>query len=483
MKDKNQLSGRWVVMIAVFIATFMTSVEVTIVTTALPSIISALQGLAAQSWIMSAYLLTMAISTPVYGKLADSLGRQKIFQWGVVIFTLGSLLSGLANSIYLLIAARALQGFGAGAIMPLTFTIIADYFSFKERTRILALNNTAWGLSALVGPMIGGFLVDNLSCHWVFFVNVPLGVLVFILIQVGYKKQKFQSQKFNVDFLGIIWLSLTLITLLIGVELLSNSWMFSIILFIIAFISLWLFINNEKQVSDPLIAPKMFANRTFFTQIATCTLLSGVLIGYQVYFPIWLQSLYRVNATKAGLVVTSSSILWLVGSFILGYLMNHFIPKKISIIAIGILIISYISLSFANLHFPIWAFYLIAMLNGFSMGTVISMNLILAQYIAPPQMVGSASSIVTLGRSLGQTVMSGVYGSIFNLVINATRGAIPFYKINDIISSNTSNIKPNPIMSNVILNGLHGIFICVSIILIISFIINLRDPLNKIVNK
>lgn len=133
-------------MAAVFIATFMTSVEVTIVTTALPTIISELHGLSLQSWIMSAYLLTTAITTPIYGKLADSLGRKRIFQFGVVLFTVGSLLSGLSPSIGMMIGFRALQGIGAGAVMPLTFTIIADYYSFAERARIIAFNNTAWGL-------------------------------------------------------------------------------------------------------------------------------------------------------------------------------------------------------------------------------------------------------------------------------------------------------------------------------------------------
>lgn len=144
MSTSTKPQGRGLVMAAVFIATFMTSVEVTIVTTALPAIISDLHGLAYQSWIMSAYLLTTAITTPIYGKLADTLGRRGVFQWGVVLFTLGTLLSGLAPHILLLILARALQGIGAGAVMPLTFTIIADYYDFAHRANVLALNNTAW---------------------------------------------------------------------------------------------------------------------------------------------------------------------------------------------------------------------------------------------------------------------------------------------------------------------------------------------------
>uniref|UniRef100_UPI00262E8924 MFS transporter n=1 Tax=uncultured Bifidobacterium sp. TaxID=165187 RepID=UPI00262E8924 len=145
----DQSSNRVLTMAAVFIATFMTSVEVTIVTTALPSIISSLHGLEYQSWIMSAYMLTAAIATPVFGKLADTVGRRGVFLWGVVIFTVGTLLSGLAPHILLLVLARAVQGIGAGAVMPLTFTIIADLYDYSRRANVLALNNTAWGLSAL----------------------------------------------------------------------------------------------------------------------------------------------------------------------------------------------------------------------------------------------------------------------------------------------------------------------------------------------
>ncbi|MCH4165635.1 MAG: MFS transporter, partial [Lentilactobacillus diolivorans] len=360
-------NNRWIIMTAVFIATFMTSVEVTIVTTALPSIISELHGLAFQSWIMSAYLLTTAITTPIYGKLADTMGRRVIFQWGVIIFTLGSFLSGLSPSILILILARALQGIGAGAVMPLTFIIIADIFSFKERANVLALNNTAWGLSALVGPLIGGFLVDQLSWHWVFFVNVPLGLIVMVLIQLGYHEKIQLKKKLVIDRLGITWLAVCLVSLLIAIQMLDTQPWLALGLVIIAAISLILLIRQEGRFENPLMSPKMFRSPTFSIQILTATILSGVLIGYQVYFPIWLQSLYRVSATKAGLVVTSSSVMWLIASFFVGTLIAKFVPKRISISLIIVLLLGYLGLLFAGKTFPVWAFYVIAMVNGTGM--------------------------------------------------------------------------------------------------------------------
>lgn len=476
MSTSVKPQNRGLVMAAVFIATFMTSVEVTNVTTALPAIISDLHGLAYQSWIMSAYLLTTAITTPIYGKLADTIGRRGIFQWGVVLFTLGTLLSGLAPHIFLLILARALQGIGAGAVMPLTFTIIADYYDFAHRANVLALNNTAWGLSALVGPLIGGFLVDQLSWHWVFFVNVPLGILVFLLIQIGYREPSREHGVLTIDWLGILWLAVTLIALLLGIQALDRQPVLAGVLLVLALVAGLQLYHQEQKAPDPLIAPKMFHNFTFTVQILTALLLSGVLIGYQVYFPIWLQSLYHLGATTAGLVVTSSSVLWLASSFLVGPLIKRFVPRTMTLWLVAILTLAYLLLTIASPHFPVWAFYVIAMINGTVMGIVISMNTVLSQHLVGKEYVGSATSILTLGRSLGQTVMTGIYGATLTLVIRANLHGTTFKAVNAAISANAAAKSNDPQVAATILTGLHGVFVMVVIVMVLVFILNLRDP-------
>ncbi|GAB7389940.1 hypothetical protein LGFR6_05630 [Lactococcus garvieae] len=211
MKRKEHLA----IVIAIFIATFMTSVEVTIVTTAMPTIISQLKGLELQSWVFAIYLLISAIATPIYGKLADNLGRKNIFIFGLVSFVIGSILCGIAPNMLFLIIFRAIQGIGAGAVMPLTFTIIADLFDFEERAKIMALNNTAWAISALVGPLLGGWIVDTLGWHWVFFINVPLGLITLLLTIFGYKDVHEKTAKQPMDWAGIASLSVLLVSLLL----------------------------------------------------------------------------------------------------------------------------------------------------------------------------------------------------------------------------------------------------------------------------
>lgn len=468
---------RTTMMVAVLIATFMTSVEVTIVTTAMPTIIANLHGLAWQSWIMAAYLLTTAITTPIYGKLADTYGRKRLFQWGVAVFTLGSLFSGLAPTIGWLIAARALQGVGAGAVMPLTFTLIADFFAYDQRAQAMALNNSAWGLSALLGPLLGGFLVDQLSWHWVFFVNVPLGVIVFGLTAWAYQESVPTGQRQAIDFVGIAWLTLGLVALLLAAQSLSGRSWLAVGLALVAIAAIWAFVRQERRFATPLISPKLFASKTFSVQIITACLLSGVLIAYQVYFPIWLQGLYQVPATAAGFCVSFSSIMWLVAGFLVSWTLKHLPPRRLTMWVVTIQAVFYGGLVVLGAHFPVWGFYVVAAVNGFGMGLVISQNTILAQHLAPKALVGSATAVLTLGRSLGQTVMTAVYGGLLNVMLNWHRGAISMQTLNAVVAGHSHGAQA----ASVLLQALQTVFVFVVGLLVIVWLVNRADPNRDII--
>ncbi|KRL36712.1 major facilitator superfamily protein [Lacticaseibacillus manihotivorans DSM 13343 = JCM 12514] len=470
-------SKKLIVMAAVLIATFMTSVEVTIVTTAIPTIIANLHGLAWQSWIMAAYLLTTAITTPIYGKLADTYGRKRLFQWGVAVFTGGSLLSGLSPSIGWLIVARGIQGIGAGAVMPLTFTLIADFFPYEKRAQAMALNNSAWGLSALLGPLLGGFLVDHLSWHWVFFVNVPLGVIVFGLTAFGYHESTTMATKQPLDRQGIAWLTISLVSLLLAAQSLSRSPGFAFGLVIICGIALWRLVKVEQQATSALISPVLFRSKTFVVQIVTACLLSGVLIGYQVYFPIWLQGLDHVNATAAGFSVSFSSIMWLVAGFLVSWTLKHLVPRRLTMAVVVIQAISYGGLVLLGAHFPVWGFYVVAAINGFGMGLVISQNTILAQHLAPKQLVGTATAMLTLGRSLGQTVMTAIYGGVLNVVLQLRRGSVPMRELDAVVAGGAGSLQA----AGVLLSALQAVFVLVVMLLAIVWVVNACDPNREVI--
>ncbi|MQS76373.1 MFS transporter [Companilactobacillus halodurans] len=487
---KNNESNLLLIMIAIFIATFMTSVETTIVTTAMPTIISKLNGLSLQSWVFAMYLLTTAVSTPIYGKLSDRIGRKPVFMMGLIVFSLGSFLCGISSNIYSLIFFRAIQGIGGGAIIPTTFTMIADLFTYERRSNMLAMNNTAWGISALLGPLIGGFIVDKLNWHWIFFVNVPLGIIVLILTLIGFKENKKPAKKDPIDVKGIFSLSGFLVSLLLLFQLLGNKspdWLLALLMAIIfiAF-AIW-FVKAEKRAIDPMIPLTLFKNKLFTIEILTASLLSGVQSGFQIYFPIWLQSIYKVPASVAGLAITPSPVMWLVASFFVGALVKRFIPKNITIPIAIIQLLFYIPLIFARTSFPMLLFYIISGVTGAGLGIVVTMNILVAQEVVGEKEVATASSMLTLGRTLGQTVMTSVLGLIFNLSINQGINKfknVNLHQANQFISSNSSvhfNATILNDLQTIILKGMHTVFLATIMLFIIIVIINFRDKNKDII--
>ena len=305
------------VTVSVFVATFMTAIEGTIVSTAMPTIVGSLHGMEIMNWVFSIYLLTNAMLTPIYGKLADKIGRKPVFMIGIIIFILGSSLCGFAQDMLTLIIARAIQGVGAGAILPVALTIIADMYTLDKRAKILGLNSAAWGIASIFGPLAGGFIVDTVGWHWIFVINVPIGLVLLGLISIFLVEPKRERTK--------------MLTLLLGFQMISDNGFTLVtfgclslsVLFFVAFVMI------EKRAQDPVIDLHLFNQPTFVLVNLIAALISGFLMGIDVYIPMWMQGVLGKSAGIGGLVLAPMSLLWMAGSFIASSFMEKYAMKKV----------------------------------------------------------------------------------------------------------------------------------------------------------
>ncbi len=467
---------------ALFIATFMTAVEGTIVATALPTIVGDLHGVELMNWIVAIYLLTNAMATPVFGKLADRIGRKPVFEVGLAVFVCGSLLSGLAQSMPVLIVMRALQGIGAGAIMPVTFTIIADIYPFEKRAKVLGFNGSAWGIAALVAPLLGGFIVQQLSWHWIYFINVPIGIITMLIVWVALQED-YQPHNAPVDFWGTLWLVVGLLLLLLGFQAIAtpHGGLKLLGFLVVAALCFWLFVRQERKAQDPIIDLRLFTNRAFVITNLVAALISGFVIGYETYMPMWVQGVLGKSAAWGGFVITPSSLMWIVGSFVAGKLLVTMSAKRIINLALVILLIGGGILALVPETTPYWAFLVIACGLGFGFGAIITTTTVRAQAVVAKDTVGVATSFNTLSRTLGQTLMVAVFGVILNLQMAhgvATDSRLSTEMLNRLIDPQKAKSLPEtvlPALQRIVYSGLHYIYWATVIVVALALVVNIFD--------
>lgn len=474
-----------VVTIAIFVATFLSAVEGTIVSTAMPTIVGDLKGVSIMNWVFSIYLLTNALATPIYGKLADRIGRKPVFLFGLIVFVGGSMMSGLSNSMGQLIFWRAIQGIGAGTIMPVSFTIIADIYPFEKRAKVMGFNGSAWGIASVVAPLLGGFIVDQLSWHWVFFINIPIGLIAMIMIW-GFLHEEKHVTHSKLDVLGILWLSVSLIGLMYGFQLLSmtshSPW--SVLLsFAIFIVSLLLFVRQEKRVEDPIIFLNLFKNRTFVIQNFAAAMVSAYLIAFNVYLPMWTQGLLGLRASMAGFAVTPSSIMWIVGSFIAGRMLAKSNPQKLLFFSLSILTVMGIAMVLLPQQTPFWVFLAFSTVFGIGFGTTITGSTVTSQSLVSHEIIGVATSFNTLARSLSQTITIAVFGIIMNhsmaagISAHASQG-VKLSMMNKMINPQTVTQLPQhliPTLRQIYYTGLHNVFLVALGLVMLALIVNIFD--------
>lgn len=466
MKETKQTNVK-VVTVAVFVATFMTAIEGTIVTTAMPTIVGSLHGIEIMNWVFSIYLLTNAMLTPIYGKLADKVGRKPIFLVGTLLFMVGSALCGFSNSMLTLIVARGIQGMGAGAMMPVALTIIADLYSMEKRAKILGLNSTAWGIASVVGPLAGGLIVDTIGWHWIFFINVPIGVVLLLLVWRYLVEPKRQQATKKMDYLGSLALMAALLTLLLAFQFMGDGgFSGSVALLLVAAVaSLAGFVVIEKRAEDPVISLSLFQSRIFIVVNAVAALASGFLMGIDVYIPMWMQGVLGLAAGIGGLVLAPLSIFWMAGSFLASRWLTKYPVQKVLTISLLITLAGAVWLFLIPSHSSWLWFFVISTIIGIGLGATVVTCTVSAQSSVPHEQLGVATSFNTLVRTIGQTIMVSVFGILLNGVTAKELAQQALTEdadiMNKLVNPQTAKQLPAALLQplrGILYDGLHWVF-------------------------
>lgn len=464
--------------VALFIATFLTAIEGTIVSTAMPIIASELKGIEMMNWVFSIYLLTSAVTIPIFGKLSDLYGRKNVFIYGTIVFLIGSALCGISQSMEQLIIYRAIQGIGAGAIMPVTMTIIGDIFPYEKRAKMLGIMGMAWGIAGIAGPLIGGFFVDQMTWHWIFFINVPFGLISIIMVAVLLKEKR-TAEKKSIDYLGAIVFSLAVLLLLYTMQQME-SWsriqIISAIFLSIVFFLLFIFI--EKRMKEPLIPINILSLPKISIGNAIAFLVSMVLIGTMVYIPMWAQGVLGKGATESGLMLAPMSLTWMLGSFAGGRLLILKGERFTITTGMSILVLSAIWMSTFTIHTSSVYFYLLSAVFGFGFGTVITITTVSVQSAVDMDQRGVVTAANTFFRTIGQSVGSAVIGVFFNRTILNQSNIHP-NEFNYLINHKESNLLNEntlAILKNTLVYGIHHVVIVLLIITIVALIASMFLP-------
>lgn len=302
--------------LALALSLFMAALEMTVVSTAMPTVVSELGGIQSYAWVFTAYMLSSTITVPIYGKLADLYGRKPILLFGIGLFLAGSIASGLSTSMNMLIAFRTLQGLGAGAMQPIAVTIIGDIYTLEERAKVQGAFSAVWGIAGLVGPITGGLIVKYLTWHWVFFINVPVGLATMGLL-MGVFHEQVQRKPQKLDFAGAALLSAGVVALLIGVqELGRNPWAL-----VAAAVLLVAFVAVELKVAEPVIPLSMFRIPAIAISSIAGALFSAAMFGATTYVPLYVQGVLGGSPTLAGGMITPMIVGWPIASVIAGRLL------------------------------------------------------------------------------------------------------------------------------------------------------------------
>lgn len=414
---------------ALMLGMFLAALDQTIIATALPTIVGDLGGLSHLSWVVTSYLLATTISIPLYGKLGDMYGRKAWFQAAITIFLLGSILSGISQNMDELIGFRALQGLGAGGLMVGAQAIIGDVIPPRERGKYMGVIGAVFGVSSIIGPLLGGFLVDGPGWRWVFYVNVPIGMVALMVTATKLHLPKLRTPH-HIDYLGTLLLAVAVTTVILlttwgGTQ---YAWGSSTIigLGIVSLVFTVLFVLRERRAAEPVIPLELFRGRVFTVASALSFLVGLAMFGAIIFIPLFLQVVYGASATSSGLrliplvlgllltVVASGQVISKTGRY-----------RVFPIVGTAIMTVGMYLLSLMNTTTPSWVTAAFMVVVGLGIGMIMQVLIIVVQNDSQPENLGVVTSTATFFRTIGGSFGVAIFGEIFATRLAARLKALP----------------------------------------------------------
>jgi EmrB/QacA subfamily drug resistance transporter len=475
---------RPLVIASIMLSTFMGAIEMTIVATAMPHIVGELGGFAYYSWVFSAFLLAQTTTNVVYGKLADIFGRKPVLVGGILLFLFGSLLCGFAWSMFSLIAFRLLQGLGAGAIQPVTMTVVGDLYTLEERGKVQGLLSSVWAISGVLGPLAGGIIVDNVSWAWIFWANIPIG-LVAIAGFVLFLHEKVERRESRIDYLGAALFTAATAALLLLLTETSASPVEIAGLGLVFLAGAGLFLWQERRVKEPMVSIELWSRRLIATSNIANLLAGMTLMGLTTILPLFVQGVLGRSPVVAGFTLTMLVVGWPIAA-------------TFSIRLFGMFGIA-TTLRTGSLMFPLGAAALLLLtpqsdpalagagsfLMGFGMGLLSVTSIVLIQESVEWSMRGSATASNIFARSLGTTLGATFLGAILNLGISGIGAGETADRLHGMLErpSGLAEAASDPLTQSVLAQAVHLTYWGVLVLALLAFAMSWLIPTKRVARQ
>ena len=454
-------SERGPVLIGIMLSTGLVAIDATVIATAVPSVVSELGGFSEFPWLFSVYLLAQAVTVPVYGKLADVFGRKPVMLVGIGLFLVGSILCGAAWSMGALIAFRAVQGLGAGAVQPMSMTIVGDLYSVEERAKVQGYIASVWALSSVVGPTLGGVFSEYVSWRWIFFVNIPLCLIAAATIGLRFH-ERVERRRPRIDYAGAAVLTVALTLLILGLLEGGQAWAWgspqSIVVLLGGVLLLAGFVVIERRAADPVVPLRLLRNRLLLATYLVAACVGAVLLGLTSYVPTFVQDVLGTGPLVAGFALAALTLGWPLSAsqsgrvyLRIGFRATALIGSAVVVLGSGLLLL--LDGSTSVLQVGATSFVI-----GLGMGFTAAPTLIAAQAAVQWQQRGVVTGTTMFFRSAGSAVGVAVFGAL----VNATLGR--------------SDVRDGPVAPQALTSAVHHVFLATTVLAVVMLAAVLLMP-------